>query len=264
MFGHRQFQPVIDLIIELAEDCAKEPWDLGAGGPWRALWPPSKRGLEADLRAAYAEPLKQARHEKVDAVKTRAKAAVRRRRRGATRRWSASSSRSSRPTSSAARSWTPAAASTAATCKTVRPIEAMVGVLPRVHGSALFTRGETQALVRGDARHRPGRADDRRARGRQRASTTCSTTTSRPTRSARPAAWARPGRREIGHGKLAWRATRPLLPAKEAFPYTIRVVSEITESNGSLVDGDRLRHLAGADGCGRAAAALRWPASPWA
>ena len=58
-----------------------------------------------------------------------------------------------------------------------------------------------------------------------------------------------PGRREIGHGKLAWRAVHPLLPEKEKFPYTLRVVSEITESNGSLLDGDRVRRLARADGC---------------
>ena len=61
----------------------------------------------------------------------------------------------------------------------------------------------------------------------------CCTTISRPTRSAKPAAWALPGRREIGHGKLAWRAVHPVLPDREQFPYTLRVVSEITESNGS-------------------------------
>ena len=73
-----------------------------------------------------------------------------------------------------------------------------------------------------------------------------------------------PGRREIGHGKLAWRAIHPMLPPPEQFPYTLRVVSEITEFQRLVVDGDRLRHLAGADGCRRAARASRSPASPWA
>ena len=87
------------------------------------------------------------------------------------------------------------------------------------------------------------------------ARTSCCTTISRLTRPARPVAWARPGRREIGHGKLAWRAVRPLLPPKESFPYTIRVVSEITELNGSSSMAIGVRRLAGADGCRRAAAA---------
>jgi polyribonucleotide nucleotidyltransferase len=116
---------------------------------------------------------------------------------------------------------------------TVRPIAAEVGILPRAHGSALFTRGETQALVVTTL----GTGQDEQIIDALEkaitASTSCCTTTSRPTRSARRAASASPGRREIGHGKLAWRAIRPLLPAKEDFPYTMRVVSEITESNGS-------------------------------
>mgnify|MGYP003693626157 CR=1 FL=1 len=104
--------------------------------------------------------------------------------------------------------------------------------LPRTHGSALFTRGETQAIVVATL----GTGEDEQWIDALQGPTkkrSCCTTTSRRSRSARPAAWARPGRREIGHGKLAWRAIRPMLPAKDEFPYTIRVVSEITESNGS-------------------------------
>ena len=73
-----------------------------------------------------------------------------------------------------------------------------------------------------------------------------------------------PGRREIGHGKLAWRAVHPLMPTQEEFPYTVRVVSEITEFERLLVDGHRVRHLARADGRRRAAEGARSPASPWA
>ena len=114
----------------------------------------------------------------------------------------------------------------------IRPIVCEVGVLPRTHGSALFTRGETQALVVADARHRRRRAICRRARrdvqGMLHASLQLPALLGGRDRPDRLA-----GRREIGHGKLAWRAIHPMLPGPDQFPYTIRVVSEITESNGS-------------------------------
>jgi polyribonucleotide nucleotidyltransferase len=91
-------------------------------------------------------------------------------------------------------------------------------VLPRTHGSALFTRGETQALVVATLGTGEDEQMHRCAGRRPTRSASCCTTTSRPTRSARPAAWARPGRREIGHGKLAWRAIRPMLPTKRSSP----------------------------------------------
>ena len=115
---------------------------------------------------------------------------------------------------------------------TVRPIEAEVGVLPRVHGSALFTRGETQALVVAtlgtgqDEQIIDALAGDYREHFLLHYNF--------PPYSVGEASIMRsPGRREIGHGKLAWRAVRPLLPSRESFPYTIRLVSEITKSNGS-------------------------------
>ena len=105
-------------------------------------------------------------------------------------------------------------------------------MLPRAHGSALFTRGETQALCVATL----GTGQDEQIidalEGEYRENFMLHYNFPR-TRSTRRAAWARPGRREIGHGKLAWRAIRPLLPEKDKFPYTIRMVSEITESNGS-------------------------------
>ena len=115
---------------------------------------------------------------------------------------------------------------------TVRPIEAMVGVLPRVHGSALFTRGETQALCVAtlgtgqDEQMIDALEGDRREHYMLHYNFP-------PYSVGETGRMGSPGRREVGHGKLAWRATRPLLPTKDAFPYTIRVVSEITESNGS-------------------------------
>jgi polyribonucleotide nucleotidyltransferase len=115
---------------------------------------------------------------------------------------------------------------------TVRPIVAEVGVLPRTHGSALFTRGETQALVVATL----GTAEDEQfvdsLEGTSK-QTFMLHYNFPPYSVGETGRMGSPGRREIGHGKLAWRAIHPMLPAKEAFPYTIRVVSEITESNGS-------------------------------
>ena len=116
--------------------------------------------------------------------------------------------------------------------KTVRPILAEVGVLPRTHGSALFTRGETQALVVATL----GTGEDE-----QYIDSLEGTYKERfllhynfpPYSVGETGRMGSPGRREIGHGKLAWRAIRPMLPTAAEFPYTIRVVSEITESNGS-------------------------------
>jgi polyribonucleotide nucleotidyltransferase len=230
VFGHRQFQPVIDLIIDLAQDCAKEPWTLEQADHGE-LYAAMKRDLEAELREAYSEPLKQLRHEKVDAVKARALATH--------------------------AGEDPARALLVAEqfeqleadvvrgqildtgrridgrdMKTVRPIEAQVGVLPRVHGSALFTRGETQALCVATL----GTGQDEQVidalEGDIREHYMLHYNFP-PYSVGEVGRMGSPGRREVGHGKLAWRATRPLLPAKEAFPYTIRVVSEITESNGS-------------------------------
>ena len=116
--------------------------------------------------------------------------------------------------------------------KTVRPIKAEVGILSRVHGSALFTRGETQALVVTTLGTSLDEQiiDDLEGEFKEKFMLHYNF----PPYSVGEASMLRPpGRREIGHGKLAWRAIKPLMPIKDEFPYTIRVVSEITESNGS-------------------------------
>ncbi len=124
--------------------------------------------------------------------------------------------------------------------KTVRPILAEVGVLPRTHGSALFTRGETQALVVATL----GTGQDEQIidalEGEYRSNFMLHYNFP-PYSIGEAGRMGTPGRREIGHGKLAWRAVRPLLPAKEAFPYTLRVVSEITEFERLVLDGDGVR-----------------------
>jgi polyribonucleotide nucleotidyltransferase len=230
-FGHKSFQSVIEAIIELAETCAKEPWALAEPLPEKAEIEAKLRAEIAPvLEAAYKEQGKQERSNQLDAAKAQAVGLF--------------------PDN-------PAHAELAAKLfkdlekdivrgaiirgekridgrdtKTVRPIIAEVGILPRTHGSALFTRGETQAIVVSTL----GTGQDEQIidalEGEYRQHFMLHYNFP-PYSTGEAGRMGSPGRREIGHGKLAWRAVRPLLPTKESFPYTIRVVSEITESNGS-------------------------------
>jgi polyribonucleotide nucleotidyltransferase len=227
-FGHQSFQPVIDAIIQLAERAAKDPWPLPEKSPAIA---PVKQKLAAfgsDFRSAYMEPLKQVRHEKVAAAKEKAIAALpeedREIAQGIFKSMEADVVRG-------------AILDTGVRIdgrdvRTVRPIVSEVGMLKRAHGSALFTRGETQALVVTTL----GTGQDEQVidalAGEYREHFMLHYNFP-PYSVGEAGRMGSPGRREIGHGKLAWRAVRPLLPKKDAFPYTIRVVSEITESNGS-------------------------------
>jgi polyribonucleotide nucleotidyltransferase len=236
MFGHRAFQPVIDAIIELAEACAKDPMDL----------PPPPVGVEAlagqvrdmalsELSTAYVETVKSVRREKVAATKERVNAelsaddsidqmlvferldeifkdlekdVVRRRILSESRRIDGRDPRA------------------------IRPIAVEVGLLSRAHGSALFTRGETQALVVTTL----GTGQDEQivdALAGEFRENFMLHYNFPPYSVGEAGRFGFTGRREVGHGKLAWRAVHPLMPNKTDFPYTIRVVSEITESNGS-------------------------------
>jgi polyribonucleotide nucleotidyltransferase len=230
LFGQRQFQPVIDLIIALAEECAKEPWELEIADHGELLAALTAQ-YETALRDAYAESGKQARHERVEAVRLRAVETLG----GAEgEHGPAVLSAFKKLEKSIVRN---AILDTGTRIDgrdttSIRPIAAEVGVLPRVHGSALFTRGETQALVVATL----GTGQDEQVidalEGDYREHFLLHYNF--PPYSVGEASMLRsPGRREIGHGKLAWRALRPLLPPRDSFPYTIRVVSEITESNGS-------------------------------
>ncbi|WP_340116476.1 polyribonucleotide nucleotidyltransferase [Pelagibius sp. 7325] len=229
-FGHEQMNPVIDCIIALAERCAKEPRDV----------PPPSAEVEAvkaklisggildKLTEAYTEVDKLSRQAKVAAVR---EASV------------ADFSDEEKERASGLFKSLEADVVRGNILKTgkridgrttvdIRPIKAEVGVLPLTHGSALFTRGETQALVTTTL----GTGQDEQLvdslEGSYREHFMLHYNF--PPYSVGECSFRlAPGRREIGHGKLAWRAARPLLPAKEDFPYTIRVVSEITESNGS-------------------------------
>ena len=229
-FGHRACKEVIDAIVTLAEGCAKEPWAVAEPEDHTDLEARLSALIEADLRAAYAEPVKQARVERLDEIRGRATAAL-----------------AAEPEDSGAlagliknleRAIVRGSVLKTSTridgrdTRTVRPIVAEVGCLPRAHGSALFTRGETQALVATTL----GTGEDEQImdvlEGEYREHFMLHYNF--PPYSVGEAKFLRgPGRREIGHGKLAWRALRPLMPSKDDFPYTIRVVSDITESNGS-------------------------------
>src|SRR6201987_1269953 len=234
MFGHRHFQPVIEAIIKLAEKAAKEPRELVVADN-AALEKEMLELIEKDLRAAYAIPEKVERHKAVDAAKERVMghfsppdvaepkypalqvASVFKDLEAKIVRWNILDS---------------GARIDGRDVKTVRPINCEVGVLPRTHGSALFTRGETQALVVATL----GTGEDEQfvdaLQGTYK-ETFLLHYNFPPFSVGETGRLGAPGRREIGHGKLAWRAIHPVLPPHTEFPYTIRVVSEITESNGS-------------------------------
>src|SRR6202034_2417822 len=234
MFGHRHLQPVIEAIIRLAEKAAKEPRELKLND--NAALENEMRGLvEKELRAAYAIADKMERHKAVDAAKERVLghflpegaenpkysklqvAGVFKELEAKIVRWNILDS---------------GTRIDGRDVKTVRPIVCEVGVLPRTHGSALFTRGETQALVVATL----GTAEDEQfidaLQGTYK-ETFLLHYNFPPFSVGETGRIGAPGRREIGHGKLAWRAIHPMLPSREEFPYTIRLVSEITESNGS-------------------------------
>jgi polyribonucleotide nucleotidyltransferase len=231
MFGHKHSQPVIDAIIKLAGVAAKEPVDVKL--PDKAKYKAKVAELvEADLRAAFATPQKQKRQDMVAAAKAKIKPLLPE---GADaneqvllgtvfKELEADVVRGDILKTSKridGRDLT-----------TVRPILSQVPYLNRTHGSALFTRGETQALVVATL----GTGEDEQyidsLEGTKKARFMLHYNFP-PYSVGETGRMGSPGRREIGHGKLAWRALNPLMPAADQFPYTVRVVSEITESNGS-------------------------------
>ena len=230
-FGHKAFQPVIQGIIELAEHAAKEPWDVALEDESAiALKARIKELGTAGMAEAYKITEKLSRQKAVGEAKKAVVAALEAEgadvaaAKGLLKELEADVVRNAildtgiridgRDT------------------KTVRPILAEVGVLPRAHGSALFTRGETQALCVVTL----GTGQDEQIidslTGEYRENFMLHYNFP-PYSVNETGRMGSPGRREIGHGKLAWRAVHPVLPEKEKFPYTIRIVSEITESNGS-------------------------------
>jgi polyribonucleotide nucleotidyltransferase len=233
MFGHAGFQPVIDAIIRLAERSSREPRDFVAPDNEK-LYKAVKKSVEKDVRAAYAVPKKEERVEALAKAKDKVVAAL------------VDAEKDTSPTpQKVAEAFKHLEKDVVRNSildtglridgrdtKTVRQIIAEASVLPRTHGSSLFTRGETQALVVTTL----GTGEDE-----QYVDSLDGTYKAKfmlhynfpPFSVGEVGRMGGAGRREIGHGKLAWRAINPMLPPADQFPYTIRVVSEITESNGS-------------------------------
>ncbi|WP_309666958.1 polyribonucleotide nucleotidyltransferase [Tabrizicola sp.] len=228
-FGHAQMQPVIDLIIDFAEDCAKEPFDFQAPD-YSALYARVKKAGEKQMRAAFAIRDKQERTSAIEAAVDAIKAAVSEEDQKDANLYPAIK----KLESSILRGDVVKTGIRidGRDTKTVRPIVCETGILPRTHGSALFTRGETQGLVVTTL----GTGEDEQIidalHGNSRSNFLLHYNFP-PYSVGEVGRVGSPGRREIGHGKLAWRALQAVLPAATDFPYTIRVVSEITESNGS-------------------------------
>ena len=234
MFGHNAYQQIIDAIIDLAESAAKDPFDMPAPAyDSDALEASIKALVGADVRAAYDTVVKQDRQAKLSAAKDKAAAEL------------VGSDEGKYPAEVFGAAFKNVEADLVRNqildtgkridgrdTKTVRQIAVDVSVLPRTHGSALFTRGETQALVVTTL----GTGQDEQIidalEGEYRSPFMLHYNFP-PYSVGEAGRMGSPGRREIGHGKLAWRAIRPMLPKPADFPYTLRVVSEITESNGS-------------------------------
>ena len=231
MFAHEESRKVIGAIVDLAEQAAKDPWEIDTSDDTSAIKEKLRGIVGDDIAAAYKLTDKSARSDALSAAREKAKEAF------------AEEEPQTQMVANKAVKKLEAEIVRGAILKDgqridgrrldqVRPIEAMVGLLPRTHGSALFTRGETQAIC----------------------TTTLGTKDAEqmidgleglsynhfmlhynfpPYSVGEVGRFGFTSRRETGHGKLAWRALHPVLPAHEDFPYTIRILSDITESNGS-------------------------------
>ncbi|NNU15391.1 polyribonucleotide nucleotidyltransferase [Parvularcula sp. ZS-1/3] len=233
MEGHKASKEVVDFIISFAEQCAKEPWDFQAPD-YSDLMPRVRAEAEAGLRDAYALTDKTERVAKLNEVKSAAKEKL-------------AGEDASDPIDGAVLGGLLKELESdivrtqvietggridGRTTTDIRPIVAEAGILPRSHGSSLFTRGETQSIVVATL----GTSDDEQfidaLEGTYKENFLLHYNFP-PYSVGETGRMGSPGRREIGHGKLAWRAVRAVLPSQEEFPYVIRLVSEITESNGS-------------------------------
>ncbi|MBV9370914.1 MAG: polyribonucleotide nucleotidyltransferase, partial [Alphaproteobacteria bacterium] len=231
MFAHRAIQPVIDGIIRLAEQAARDPWELAEPADTKAVKQKLKDLIGADIAAAYKTTDKQQRQTALNAARDKAKEAM-----------SGEDPQAQLVAGKLVKKLEAEIVRGAILkegrridgrdTKTVRPIDAMVGFLPRTHGSALFTRGETQAICTTTLGTKDSEQmiDGLEGLSYQRFMLHYNFP---PYSVGEVGRFGAPGRREVGHGKLAWRALHPVLPTHEEFPYTIRVLSDITESNGS-------------------------------
>ena len=228
-FGHKSIKPVIDAIIDLAESCAKEPRALPEETDEKSEIQAVLAGFTDQFEAAYKIADKTERQAALAEVRSVAKEKLGDQHDSVLVGGLVKSLEADVVRGAILKTGTRI---DGRDTKTVRQIVAEAGFLPRAHGSALFTRGETQAMVVATL----GTGQDEQiidALVGESRSNFMLHYNFPPYSVGEAGRVGSPGRREIGHGKLAWRAIRPLLPVKDEFPYTIRLVSEITESNGS-------------------------------
>ena len=231
MFAHAESRKVIDAIIKLAEKAAKEPWELSVQDDAADMKAKLKDLIGADIAAAYKLTSKSARSEALNAAREKAKATF------------ADQDPQTQMVAIKLMKKLESEIVRHAILKEgqridgrsttqIRPIESMVGFLPRTHGSALFTRGETQAICTTTLGTKDAEQmiDGLTGLSYERFMLHYNFP---PYSVGEVGRFGAPGRREVGHGKLAWRALHPVLPTHDEFPYTIRVLSDITESNGS-------------------------------
>lgn len=231
MFAHDEIRKVIGAIVELAEKAAKDPWDIDVSDNTADIKAKLKELVGADIAAAYKLTDKSARSNALNEARAKAKAAF--------------AEETPQTQMVAIKTMKKVEADIVRTAilkegsridgrklDQVRPIEAIVGFLPRTHGSSLFTRGETQAICTTTLGTKDSEQMIDGLEGLSYSSFMLHYNFP-PYSVGEVGRFGAPGRREVGHGKLAWRALNPVLPSKEDFPYTIRVLSDITESNGS-------------------------------
>ena len=231
MFAHRGIQKVIGAIIDLAEQAAKDPWPMAPQADLSAAKEKLKKLIGKDIAAAYKVTDKSARSNLLNEARTKGKAA-----------FSDATPQDQMAAGKLMKKLEAEIVRTAIlkdgaridgrTTTQIRPIEAIVGFLPRTHGSALFTRGETQSICTTTLGTKDAEQMIDGLNGLSYSNFMLHYNFP-PYSVGEVGRFGAPGRREVGHGKLAWRALHPVLPSKEEFPCTIRVLSDITESNGS-------------------------------
>ncbi|MGP1353495.1 MAG: polyribonucleotide nucleotidyltransferase [Parasphingopyxis sp.] len=232
MFAHEESKKIVQAIIDLAEQAAKEPWEIDVDIDQSAVKAKLKNLIGADLEAAYKLTDKQERQDAINEARTKAREAFDEE--GDPEAYLASLKLVKKLEAEIVRGAIIKDGTRIDGRKLdeVRPIEAMVHFLPRAHGSALFTRGETQAIVTTTLGTKDAEQMIDGLNGLS-YSPFMLHYNFPPYSVGEVGRFGFTGRREIGHGKLAWRALHPVLPDAEEFPYTIRVLSDITESNGS-------------------------------
>ena len=230
LFAHDECKKVVNLIIDLAEKAAKEPWDVAITDN-SAIKDQLKKLIGKDIAAAYLLTDKSERSNALNLARAKAKEVF------------AGEGGQMHMAAGKVVKKLEAEIVRGAILKDgqridgrktdqVRPIEAIVGFLPRTHGSSLFTRGETQAICTTTLGTRESEQMIDGLEGLTYSNFMLHYNFP-PYSVGEVGRFGAPSRRDTGHGKLAWRALRAVLPTKEEFPYTIRVVSDITESNGS-------------------------------